>query len=61
MQWQRQENEKLELFVKEDGAWKLYTSSKNFVKDSSLPGASRGFETFRNCLKKGYKVLPTKN
>jgi hypothetical protein len=62
VQWQRQENGKLELFVYEsDQRWKLYTQSKNFVPDSLVPGASRGFETFRKCIKEGYKIIPTQN
>lgn len=61
MQWKRQENNKLELFVEEDGIWKLYTQSVNFVSDSTMPGASRGFPTFQNCLKQGYEIIPTIN
>lgn len=59
VKWKRQENQELELFVYEDNQWKLYTSSKNFKPDSLIPGASRGFETFRECINQGYKIIPT--
>lgn len=59
LQWQRQSNGCLELFVYEDNKWKLYTQSRFFKPDCSMPGASRGLETFRACLKQNYEVIPT--
>jgi hypothetical protein len=59
MQWQRQSNGCLELFVYENNQWKLYTKSKFFQPDSLIKGASRGMETFRACLKQNYEIVAT--
>lgn len=62
VQWKRSEKGSIELYVFEPnekgvGSWKLYTSSKCFTPDCNLPGASRGLETFRACLKNNYLLL----
>ena len=59
LQWRRDfKHRGVELFVFEDNTWKPYTTSKLFVPDLTIPGASRGFPTFQNCLKNGYEVIP---
>jgi len=62
VQWKRSEEGTIELFVFEPtlenlGSWKLYTTSKCFVPDLNITGASRGLETFRLCLKQKYTVV----
>ena len=62
VQWRRVEGGGLELFVFEPndrgvGTWKLYTHSRCYAPDLKMQGASRGLETFRQCLKNGYVVL----
>lgn len=62
VQWKRSDKGGLELYVFEPnkeglGSWKYYTNSKCFVSDLTIPGASRGLETMRNCLSKGYILL----
>jgi hypothetical protein len=57
-QWQRKSTG-LELFVYENNSWKLYTQSINYVPDSNMKGASRGFPTFQKCIKEGYEIIPT--
>lgn len=62
-QWKRNEDGGLELYVFEPseeglGAWKIYTQSKVYTKDlCNFKGASRGLDTFRNCLKNNYTIL----
>lgn len=59
VQWRRDFTHRgVELFVFEDNNWKPYTASKLFKPDSPLPGASRGFPTFQQCVKAGYEVVP---
>lgn len=63
VQWKKvYSTNKLELFVFEEnekgvGTWKIYTLSKYYVPDSLMKGASRGLETFRECLKNNYILL----
>jgi hypothetical protein len=43
-------------------SWKSYKLSKNYVPDTletgySVSFKSKGFRTFQNCVKQGYKVV----
>lgn len=58
IQWRRLEDMELALFVSDDGdSWLPYEKSKNFVPDYLIKGGSKGFATYQNCLKLGYKLL----
>jgi hypothetical protein len=64
MQWRRVDDRDMLLFVCDSSSedkWYPYTQSKNYVPDYLVPGVSKGFATYQNCLKLGYKILNSEN
>ena len=57
IQWRRDKQGSLELYLEEDGMWKHYTQSKIKQPDIKLSGASRGYTTMQAALKAGYQYL----
>lgn len=66
LRWTRGSDGHLFLQVLEDTEdmtkWKSYTLSKFYEPDISIKGLriSKGFRTAQNCLKEGYRYIPTK-
>lgn len=58
IRWVKKESENT-VEVNEDGKWKSYLQSNNFIPDSN--GFSKGYLTFLNCLKQNYIVDDTLN
>lgn len=61
MQWQRESNGTLVLFIwsNESKKWIRYNNHPCRVPDHQIPNGSSGFATAQNLLKQGYKYIPT--
>ncbi len=64
MQWRRTKSGNLELFVGEINEkgyliWKHYKQSRINKPDLTIPNSSKGLESFREGLKRGYTILKT--
>ena len=57
LQWRRQKNRDLELYIYEKDRWVHYTKSLIKQPDLKIKGASRGFPTLQYALKLGYVLL----
>lgn len=59
MQWKRESNGRLVLYVNDNGSWVRYNKHNLAVPDHKIESGSLGYATMQKLLKLGYSYVPT--